>query len=57
MIVVNYNIQFKRLSQYAPHFVVIEELRVQHFVEGLKPYIFKVLVGIEMTYEEALNKV
>ena len=56
MTVTDYHIQFERLSQYASHFVATEELRVQRFVEGLRPYIFRVLAGIEMTYEEALNR-
>ena len=36
--------------------MVIEELRVQRFVEGLRPYIFRVLAEIKMTYEEPLNR-
>ena len=56
MTVADYNIQFERLSQYASHFVATEELRVQRFVEGLRPYIFKVLAVTEMTYKEAFNK-
>ena len=31
MTVTDYHIQFERLSQYASHFVAIEELRVQRF--------------------------
>ena len=56
MTMADYNIQFERLSQYAPHLMAIKKLRVQCFVTSLRPYIFKVLAGIDVTYEEVLNK-
>ena len=51
MTMIDYHVQFRRMVRYAPHVVVIRELQVQCFVEGLKPYIFKVMVGCEMTYK------
>ena len=38
--------KFEELSRYAPHLVTTNELKVEQFVEGLKPEIFRdVTVG------------
>ena len=38
--------KFEELSRYAPHIVTTNELKVEQFVEGLKPEIFRdVTVG------------
>ena len=57
MSVMEYNIQFMRLSRYAPHLVATEKLRVQRFLEGLKSYLFRAIAGHgDMTYDQALNR-
>ncbi|CAJ2633390.1 unnamed protein product [Trifolium pratense] len=57
MTIMEYNIQFMRLSRYAPHLVATEQLRVQRFVDGLKSYLFRAIAGHgDMTYEQALNR-
>lgn len=57
MTVMEYNIQFMRLSRYAPHLVATEQMRVQRFVDGLKNYLFRAIAGHgDMTYDQALNR-
>ena len=57
MSVMEYNIQFMRLSRYAPHLVATEKLRVQRFLEGLKSYLFRAIARHgDMTYDQALNR-
>jgi hypothetical protein len=57
MTVMEYNIQFMRLSRYAPHLVATEQMPIQRFVDGLKSYLFRANAGhMDMTYEQALNR-
>lgn len=57
MSVMDYNVQFMRLSRYVPRLVATEQLRVQRFIEGLKSYLFKAIAGHgDMTYQKALNR-
>ena len=57
MTVMEYNIQFMRLSRYASHLVATEQMRVQRFVDGLKSYLFRAIAGHgDITYDQALNR-
>ena len=56
MTISEYDIQFTRLSRYAPHLVSTEEMKVKRFVNGLRDYLFRSIHFTEtMTYTQVLD--
>ena len=56
MTVSEYDIQFTRLSRYAPHLVSMEKMKVKRFVNGLRDYLFRSIHFIETTtYTQVLD--
>ena len=51
--------KFEELSRYAPHLVRTNELKIEQFVEGLKPELFRAMTVSEskgMTFAKLLSK-
>ena len=56
MSVAEYDIQFTRLSRYAPHLIAPERLKVERFVNGLRDYLFRSIQIIDATtYADVLD--
>ena len=56
MSVTEYDIQFTRLSRYAPYLVSTERLKVERFVNGLQDYLFRsIQISDTTTYTDVLD--
>ncbi|MQM17174.1 hypothetical protein Taro_050144 [Colocasia esculenta] len=48
MSVAEYEVQFERLAQYAPHLVSTEKMKAKRFLEGLRPVFWEKLAPLDI---------
>ena len=56
MLVLDYDTKFNKLTRYAPHIVMTNNMKAKWFANGLKEYLFRaVLLTKTSTYSNVLN--
>ena len=56
MSILDYNTKFNQLARYAPHMVMIDNMKAKRFANGLKKYLFRAVpLTRTSTYSDVLD--